>query len=109
MLVLSLTALMLAAVAGPAAGESFASLEAVLVASADSPAEHLAIASHYRARAADERARATQLREAAKHLGGGKLFQIAALKAQRLTQARRLEASARAHEEIAQQHEQQAG
>ena len=86
----------LAALASDATSHSTprASLEALVVASADEPAEHQALAIYYRERAAEARARATTLRSVAKHLTGGKLFQVTALKSQRLSQALMLEASA---------------
>jgi hypothetical protein len=88
-----------------AADPSPASLEAVLVASAQTPAEHRALAAHYRRQAELERERAARLRRAARHLGAGKLFQANAARAQRLSQAKRLEASANEHEQLASRHD----
>jgi hypothetical protein len=85
------------------------SLEALLAASAHEPAEHRALAEYYRSQASAERSQASRLRSSARHLGGGKLFQISALKAQRLSRAKMLEASAREHEMLAAEHEEMAG
>lgn len=46
------------------------SLEAVLAESADTPAEHKALASHYRAKAAEARATSAEHRSMAKHYSG---------------------------------------
>lgn len=93
----------LAALAGDTNAQTPA-LEALLAASADVPAEHRALADYYRAQAAAERARAQRLRSAARHLTGGKLFQVSALRSHRVSQAEMLEASALEHEQLAEQH-----
>jgi hypothetical protein len=80
------------------------SLEALVAASATEPAEHQALANYYGERAAEARVRAATLRSAAKHLTGGKLFQVTALKSQRLSRAKMLEASARELDTLAAQH-----
>lgn len=85
-----------------------ASLEAVVAASVDKPADHRALAEYYRVQAAAERSQAARLRSSARHLGGGKLFQVSALKAQRISRAKMLEASAREHEMLAAEHEEMA-
>jgi hypothetical protein len=72
-----------------------ASLEAVLVALAESPADHRALAEYDRSRAESEFERAASLRRAARHVVGGKLFEVSATRARRLARAQRLEASAR--------------
>jgi hypothetical protein len=89
------------------AGEEH-SLEQILIESASTPAQHQALASHFRAKAADARAEAKEHRSMADSYGGTKLVVAAAQKKHCNDLATNLEAQAKLYDELAAAHEAEA-
>ena len=104
--IVSSIAVALALFAAPsfAAGEEH-SLEQILVESASTPAEHQALASHFRAKAAAARAEAKEHRSRAESYGGTKLVVAAAQRKHCNDLATNLEAQAKLYDELAAAHE----
>ena len=89
--------------------EADTELEQVLAGSADSTAEHEALARHYRARAANARERAEAHRWMATHYGGSLEPAIAAKQQQHCAGlARAYDGQARVFDQLAQAHEEAA-
>jgi hypothetical protein len=94
---------------GLAAAEGGAhSLEQLVVEMAHSPGDHAALAAHYRAKAAEERAEAKQHESMARTYTGGKFFQRSAMQthckkiaADKTNAAAEFEALAKLHDEEA--------
>jgi hypothetical protein len=94
----------LAFVGVPAFGQGEHDLEQVLIESADTPAEHQALAAHFRAKAAAARAEAKDHRSMAESYGGTKLVVAAAQRKHCNDIAASLEAQAKSYDELAAAH-----
>ena len=102
------TALALGA-ATPAAAESAHDLEALVIELATTPAQHKAVAEHYRAEAADARKQAERHRSMGKSYGAGKFVQRQEMQKHCDALAADYEAQAKQYDELAQLHEREAG
>ena len=102
-------ALVLAFFAAPslAVGEEH-SLEQILIESASTPAQHQALASHFRAKAEAARAEAKEHRSMAESYGGTKLVVAAAQRKHCNELAANLESQAKLYDELAAAHEAEA-
>ena len=89
--------------------ESSTSVEEMLVEFASTPAEHRALAAHFRTEAAAARREAARHRSMAKHYAGGKLMQRDAARAHCDRLAKRAEQSAAEYDGLAAAHEAEAG
>lgn len=92
-----------------ASTEVASSVEELLVEFASTPAEHRAVAAHFRAEAAAARKEAARHRSMAKHYAGGKLMQrdAARLHCERL--AKRADQTAAEYDGLAAAHEAEGG
>lgn len=84
------------------------SLEALLVEFADTPAQHQALASYYRGKAAEARSGAANHRSMAKHYAAGKLFERDAMRSHCEALAKKSEDAAADFEGLAAAHEAEA-
>lgn len=99
-----------AAQQGHAGDMGMSALEDVLAASADTPAEHKALASYYRAKAEVARGQAETHRSMAKHYSGSLKPNVAEKQKQHCGQLVELnEQTAKIYDEMAAAHEQAAG
>ncbi len=89
-------------------GSRDSSIEALLVEFASTPAEHKALAEHYRGKAAEARATAASHRSMGKNYAGGKLFERQKMKAHCDALAKQFEGVAQEYEKLAADHEAEA-
>ncbi|HEU4428737.1 MAG TPA: hypothetical protein VFT98_08285 [Myxococcota bacterium] len=87
------------------AGDEGHSLEQLVVEMADTPAEHAALATHYRAKAAEARAAAARHESMGRVYTGGKMMQREQMKAHCRKLAEENTAIAAEYEELAKVHE----
>jgi hypothetical protein len=100
--------LILAFSGAPAFAQGEHDLEQVLIESAATPAQHQALAQHFRAKAAAARAEAKDHRSMAESYGGTKLVIAAAQRKHCNDLAASLEAQAKLYDELAAGHEAEA-
>ncbi len=91
-----------------AAGEGAHSLEQLVVEMAHSPADHAALAAHYRAKAAAAKAEAKRHESMGRTYSGGKFFQRSAMQAHCKKIAASNTAAAAEYEALATLHEEEA-
>jgi hypothetical protein len=102
------TLVLLSGLVGMPAGvfaEEAPSLEALVVEMADSPAEHAAVAEHFRAKAGEARAQARRHESMGRAYGGGKLGTRAQLTDHCKRLAEQFDAAAGEYEELAALHD----
>lgn len=87
------------------AGENFPSLELFVIESAETPAQHTALANYYRASAAEARAEEARHNQMGKAYGPGRFSEKQRMKAHCDEIARNFAASAKAFDEMAAAHD----